>query len=240
MTIDKNSRVPAYAQLMDIIKDYIINERLTEGDRLPSERELCEIHDISRATVRQAMHELEIEGYIYIKKGIGSFVMERRLNQEMSGLYSYTESMKKLGKTISTKLVDFTQMKCDERLAKKMRCEIGTEIYRFTRVRYADNEPMLIVTTHLFCERFPGLDSNSLITGSLYTILKEEYNVSFTKAYETLQSVSAKDHEALLLHINKKAPCMKIDRFTFENGSLIEYAVGIASGSKFKYNVELQ
>jgi GntR family transcriptional regulator len=240
MAIDKRSRIPAYVQLMDTIKDYITNERLAEGDKLPSERELCEIYDISRATVRQAIHELEIEGYVYIKKGIGSFVMDRRFNQEMSGLYSYTEYMKGLGKTISTKLIDFTQMKCNERLAEKMKCETGADIYRFTRVRYADNEPMLVVTTHLPCRRFPDLDEKRLIDGSLYSLLKDEYHVSFTTAYETLQSVSAKDNEAVLLSINKKAPCMKIDRFTFENGTLIEYAVGIARGDKFKYNIQLQ
>jgi GntR family transcriptional regulator len=240
MTINKNSRIPAYVQLMDIIKNHIINEELVDGDRLPSERELCEIYSISRATVRQAMHELEIEGCIYIKKGIGSFIADNRLSQELSGLYSYSEDMKKLGKTISTKLVSFSQIKCDSRLANKMQCDVGVRIYKFTRVRYADNEPLLVVTTHLPCERFPDLDSESLITGSLYSILKDKYHVSFTKAYETLQSVTVRDDEATLLQIKEKAPCMKIDRFTFENGSLIEYAVGITPGDKFTYRVELQ
>ena len=240
MTIDKSSRIPAYVQLMEYIISQIKSESLHEGDKLPSERELCDIFDISRATVRQAIHELEKEGYVYIKKGIGSFVEDRRLNQEMSGLYSYTQSMKNLGKTISTKLVDFARIPCSPRLALKMDCPEGTDIYRFTRVRYADNEPMLIVTTHLPCSRFPKLSSESLISGSLYTLMEERYHVEFTNASETLQSVSAKKEEAKLLGIEEHAPCMMINRRTFENEKMIEYAVGIARGDKFKYNVELR
>ena len=240
MTIDKNSRIPAYVQLMEYIIGQIKNESLHEGDKLPSERELCERLDISRATVRQAIHELEKDGYVSIKKGIGSFVEDRRMNQEMSGLYSYTQFMKGLGKTISTKLIDFEKISCTSRLSRKMECKEGEKIYRFTRVRYADNEPMLIVTTHLPCKRFPKLKSEDLIAGSLYTLMEEHYNVEFTNAHETLQSVSAKKDEALLLDIKENAPCMMINRRTFEKGKMIEYAVGIARGDKFKYNVELQ
>jgi GntR family transcriptional regulator len=148
--------------------------------------------------------------------------------------------MKQLGKTISTKLVDFERLQCDERIAKKMQCAVGTEIFRFTRVRYADNEPMLIVTTHLPCGRFPGFDATTLTTGSLYTMMTTTHNVTFSKVRETLQSVRVRKGEDTLLQIEHDAPCMKIDRYSFEKDALIEYAVGIARGDKFEYNVELR
>lgn len=62
--IDKRSRIPLYYQLMDIIIDMIEEGNLHENDQLPSERELCETYHISRSTVRQAIQELEKEGYI--------------------------------------------------------------------------------------------------------------------------------------------------------------------------------
>lgn len=63
--IDKSSRIPLYYQLMDIIMEMIDKGNLEEDDQLPSERELCESYDVSRSTVRQAIQELEKEGYIY-------------------------------------------------------------------------------------------------------------------------------------------------------------------------------
>ena len=238
--IDKNSRIPAYVQMMDLLIAQREDGALCEGAKLPSERELCDIYAVSRATVRQAMQELEKDGYVNIYKGRGSYVATKRLKQEMSGFYGFTESMKALGKTISTHLVDFSQVKCDERLARKMQCAIGTDIFRFTRVRYADNEPMLIVTTNLPSARFPHFDPARLITGSLYSMMTETYNVTFTKARETLQSVRVRSNEVALLQVEPDAPCMKIDRYTFEKDSIIEYAVGIARGDKFQYHVELR
>ena len=81
--IAKDNRTPLYYQLMDIIVEQIETGNLQEHDKLPSERELCEIHDVSRTTVRQTMQELEKEGYIYKKHGKGSFVSPRVFNQSL-------------------------------------------------------------------------------------------------------------------------------------------------------------
>lgn len=75
--IAKDNRTPLYYQLMDIIVEQIETGNLQEHDKLPSERELCEIHDVSRTTVRQTMQELEKEGYIYknMVKGVLSHLV---------------------------------------------------------------------------------------------------------------------------------------------------------------------
>jgi len=70
--------------------------------------------------------------------------------------------------------------------------------------------------------------------------MTDTYSVIFTEVKETLQSVRVRDDEAELLHIEPGAPCMKIDRFSFEKDTLIEYAIGIARGDRFKYNVTLR
>jgi len=240
LTIDKKSRIPVYVQVMDLIISQIEDGVLYIGSKLPSERELCDLFEVSRTTIRQAIKELEIDGFVHTYRGRGTFVESRRFNQDMSSIYSYTETMKKLGKTISTKLIEFAQIECDERVARKMKCTAGTKIYRLKRVRYADNEAMLIVTTHMPCERFPGLDADRLITGSLYTTMTDTYSVIFTEVKETLQSVRVRNDEAELLQVEPDAPCMKIDRYSFEKDKLIEYAIGIARGDKFEYNVTLR
>ncbi|MGL4897696.1 MAG: GntR family transcriptional regulator, partial [Cetobacterium sp.] len=57
--IDKSSTIPLYLQLVEIILEQIKTGLYTEGEKIPSERELSEIFNISRATVRQALSELE-------------------------------------------------------------------------------------------------------------------------------------------------------------------------------------
>jgi len=240
MKIDKKSRIPVYVQVMDLIIAKIEDGILREEMKLPSERELCNLYDVSRTTIRQAMSELERDGYINTYKGRGSFVAEKRFNQDMSALRGLTESMKQLGKTISTTVIDSARIKCDQRMAQKMQCAVGAEIYRFTRVRYADNEPVMVVTTHMPCARFPNFDAMRLSTESLYEIMVGVYGVTFTEARETLRSVRVRGDAIDLLKVEQSAPCMRINRFTYEKDMLIEYGVGIARGDKFEYNIKLR
>ena len=238
-TIDKNSRIPVYVQLMNILIDQIKSGALGEDDKIPAERELCDKYSISRTTVRQAIQELEKERYIYIQRGKGTFVSPRQYKQELFGFYSFTEEMKKLGKVPSSKVIDFEVTYCDESIAEKMGKAVGDKIFRFARLRFADNEPMMIVTSCIPYERFPGFSREELEVGSLYENFANKYNVLFTKAKELLQSVATRKTEAEMLKTKVGFPSMLIERTTYENEQIIEYSIGIARGDKFKYDIML-
>lgn len=72
--IDREVRVPIYRQLKEIIKSKIEKGDFKPGTRIPTEYELCEIYDISRISVRQALTELANEGLLYRRPGQGTFV----------------------------------------------------------------------------------------------------------------------------------------------------------------------
>ena len=238
--IDKRSRIPLYYQLMDIIIDVIEEGNLRENDQLPSERELCETYDISRSTVRQAIQELEKEGYIYRVHGKGTFVSLEKFKQDLLEFYSFTEEMKKSGKTPSSKVLDFKIVECNEKIARKMKLKVGDSIYIFTRLRLADDEPMMLEISHVPCSRFPDLTKKKLEQYAMYDIFTKEYNASFTCAEEIFQSVLTREEEAKLLNYSAGLPSMMIERITHENGNIIEYTKGIARGDRFKYHVLLE
>jgi ABC-type glycerol-3-phosphate transport system substrate-binding protein len=72
--VDRESPIPIYRQLKLQFKQQINAGLLHPGDRLPTERELCERYGISRAPARQALTELAREGYVYRRAGRGTFV----------------------------------------------------------------------------------------------------------------------------------------------------------------------
>lgn len=237
--IDKGSRIPLYYQLMEIIIDEIETGKLKENDQIPSERELCEKYDISRATVRQAIQELEKEGYIYKQHGKGTFVSPKEFKQDLLHFYSFTEEMKKLGKNPTSKVVDFEVIESDAKVAKKMNISLGDIVYKFTRLRLADQQPMMLETTYLLYHRFPNIKQSDLEQKALYDILTERFNVNFTKAEESFQPVNTRKHEAELLEYKENHPSMMIERITYDKIGIIEYTVGIARGDRFKYRVVL-
>jgi multiple sugar transport system substrate-binding protein len=74
--IDKNSPMPIYYQLKEMIKKKIETGEYKPGDRLPTELELCRQYDISRTPVRQALSELHYQGVLFRKPGLGTFISD--------------------------------------------------------------------------------------------------------------------------------------------------------------------
>jgi GntR family transcriptional regulator len=83
---------PMYKQITDQIKDAIASGDLAPNDRLPSVRELSEVLNVSAITIKRAYFDLETDGYILTRAGLGSFVapverdaMRRRKLDELRG-----------------------------------------------------------------------------------------------------------------------------------------------------------
>jgi multiple sugar transport system substrate-binding protein len=75
--IDRNSPIPIYHQLKTLIREQIKSGLWRPGDRIPTEQELCQLYDISRAPVRQALRELAQEGVLIRRPGLGTFINNR-------------------------------------------------------------------------------------------------------------------------------------------------------------------
>jgi len=67
---------PMYKQVTDQIKDAIAGENLKPEDKLPSIREMASALKISEITIKRAYADLENEGYILTRSGLGSFVAD--------------------------------------------------------------------------------------------------------------------------------------------------------------------
>lgn len=67
---------PMYKQVTDQIKDAIVDRKLVPEDKLPSIREMTRELGISEITVKRAYADLELEGYIFTRSGLGSFVAD--------------------------------------------------------------------------------------------------------------------------------------------------------------------
>jgi GntR family transcriptional regulator len=238
--IDKKSRIPLYYQLMDIIVEKIDSGIYKENDKIPSERELCDYYQVSRSTVRKTLLELEKDGYIYIEHGKGTFVSPKRFKQDLLKFYSFSEEMKKIGKKPSSKVIEFNIINCNEKISKKMNIDIGDNIYKFIRLRLANDEPMMIETTYVPYNRFPGITKEDLENSQMYDIFMQRFKAKFNKAEEVFQPVYIREEEAKYLEVNRDINGMKIERITYENNNIIEYTTSIARGDKFKFHVVLE
>ena len=77
ITISPASPDPMYKQITDQVKDAIAAGDMRSGDQLPSIREMSEILKISAITIKRAYQDLESEGFIMTRAGLGSYVAEQ-------------------------------------------------------------------------------------------------------------------------------------------------------------------
>ena len=76
LRVDPNDARPLYAQLMDEVRRAIATSVLRPGDAVPSIRQLSGDLRINPLTVKQAYDELEREGVLAARRGLGTFVAD--------------------------------------------------------------------------------------------------------------------------------------------------------------------
>ena len=222
----------------DLIKK-IKTQQYRENEKLPSERELCDIYGLSRITVRQALQELEREKFIYKLHGKGTFVASKSYNQNLVKLYSFTEEMKAIGKQPATKVLSFLEIAVEERLANTMGLEPYDEVFQIVRLRLADDEPLMYETSYVPKKQFPGLTKDGLMERPMYDVFYNDYGVGITKALERFSATLIRGAEADHLEMHPEQPAMLIKRYAYQDEHLIEYTISVARGDKFDYTVEL-
>lgn len=238
-TINKNSTTPLYIQLMNILI-YKIENHLKENDKLDSEREICKKYGLSRTTVREALDELEKNKYIYKVQGKGNFISPKVVEQDLIRVSSFTEEMKKHGKNPTSKLLNFEVIEASNKIAGKLKMEENELVFKISRIRIADDIPMIYEITYLPYERFKGLTKEMIKDNPLYEIFKNSFGTYITSAEEVIESVLINKLESVYLEVPQGQAGLKSERIAYEQEDIIEYTITIARGDKYRYRVCLK
>ncbi|MDW7761959.1 MAG: GntR family transcriptional regulator [Acidobacteriota bacterium] len=82
--IDKKSKIPLYLQLKDLIKYYLSTGKIINNQQLPAIKDLAKELQINLNTVRKAYKDLELEGLISMKRGVGSIITNLNKRPDLS------------------------------------------------------------------------------------------------------------------------------------------------------------
>lgn len=238
--LDKNSPLPIYFQLKELIKGKIAEGVWKPGDMIPSERELSEQWRISRMTVRQALKELTMEGVLRRERGRGTYVAWPKVEQRLTRLTGFTEDMQRRGQGTSARVLRLEMIEASAVVAKALGIAIESPLVLLERLRLAGGEPMAIESSHLYFEKMKGLLKEDFENQSLYHTLTNSYGVIPTRAEQQVEATICLPSQCELLDLKKGSAVLHNRRVTYDqHGHPFEYTDSVYRGDRYIFYVEL-
>ncbi|OPZ64188.1 MAG: HTH-type transcriptional repressor YvoA [Firmicutes bacterium ADurb.Bin506] len=241
MVLNRDLPVPLYQQVYNIWKRRIESGDLKPGDRLPTERELCDAYDVSQITVRQAIQMLVNDGLVVRRPRTGTHVAHRKFNQDLIRLTSFSEDMRSRGLRPGGRVLAVAEEPADALVADKLRLAPKEPVIRIERLRTAEDEPMAIEVFRIQSSLCPGLAQRDMEGASLYDVLTKGYGLDLAWADQSLEAGLAGQREAAALGIRRGAPVLRVERLTYNSSrNPLEYTTSVYRADRYKLNVSMK
>ncbi|GHE61109.1 GntR family transcriptional regulator [Streptomyces longispororuber] len=234
--IPEHGRIPKYYAVKARIAELV--EELGVGRALPTERDLAERYEVARETVRQALRELLLEGRLR-RQGRGTVVAGPKLEQPLS-LASYTEGVRRQGRTPGRTLISLDRFPCPDALADAIGAAPGEPAWHMERVLLADDERVGLESTYVSVARVPRLDTDFDPDSSFYAYLRDRLGIAFGDADERIETVLATPREALLIGTPPALPMLLLHRMSRDTeGRPLERVRTLYRGDRFSFTTHL-
>jgi GntR family transcriptional regulator len=223
------------------------------GDTLPTERDLQDLMQVSRVTVRHAIEVLEHKGYVIKKQGKGTFVAPPKLSYPLPMLTSFSEDMRLKGFHPSSQIIS-VNVRTNPATARIMGLPDMTQFLCLWRKRIVDDN--IVLGVHECMINLMLLDGNAILQevvkgtfeaclerhdGSLYKFMEQEHHVNISSADESLEALACSKDLAMILDIQPGSPILFLERITYTaEDQPLEYVKMYNRADIYKYSVRLK
>ncbi|GBU07775.1 GntR family transcriptional regulator [Bacteroidales bacterium] len=230
---------PLHVQAEEFLRKLIDEEQYKNGKLLPSEIELSKQLDISRNTLRQAIHKLVFEGLLIRKKGFGTKVVRKGIVGGIKNWRSFSQEMKMLGIDVKNFEMHLSNKKTSKEIANFFDIDGDTKCLVLERVRGNRDYPFVYFISYFNPTiKLTGEENFNL---PLYEILEREHNIIVKTSKEEICASLAGDFIAEKLEIKAHEAILIRKRFVYDtNGIPVEYNVGYYRADSFTYTIEAE
>ncbi|MBN1819626.1 MAG: GntR family transcriptional regulator [Prolixibacteraceae bacterium] len=206
------NQLPHYRILYELLRKHILEGIYDDGVLLPSENELCAVHNVTRPTVRHALDALVKDGLIIKKQGKGSIVRKRPRN---IGILSISGTASAIGqqhlKTVILQkpvIIPWPEPFVFElsEIEKESGC------IHLERLRVVDGDPVFYDINHIPNINLPRFTNRSLKDKSLFDELRKNYQIEVIGGEQKLKAINPSPEIKKLLSLKKGEPVLYIER----------------------------
>ena len=229
--INKFSSIPLYLQLKELIIKKIENNEFPPNSQIPSEQDLCQIYDISRPTVRQAVSELTSSGYLYKEKGKGTFVYGRKNVIDIKDYSGFTDSILDCQSPAEKNIIELKEIESSSigRLNEIFNFNTSMAVAEITYLSFINNQKNEVYSlnkSYISQSLFPDIISQLKGGKSSIDILRGKYPLIPDKSRSILEIVFADQSDSPLLRVQPGQPLIKLQNTLFsKSGQPVEYII---------------
>lgn len=250
MAKDGDSRID---EVTTILKDKIEKGEYATGQRLPSEREIMDKLDASRATVRSALARLQADNVIDIVPRGGAFVRSPSAKilvgpasphvasgQELKRAGSFIRAMEAQGRKTLVRFIEPSSIIATGKdIGEKMATSPDTQVLRRYRVHLIDRVPYRILDSYYLASLLGDLLGKDEGYIPLFKWLRDHTGLRAVKAFEKINIRMPSAEEATLLNISRNQPVVDMDRWVWaDDQTLFEYTHITANAALHEYAYE--
>lgn len=235
-----NSERPLYDQVYQALMQQIIDGSYQIHQQLPSEKELSELFNVSRITIRQALNQLQLEHLVYKIQGKGTFVSAPKTFQNISQLQGFAEAMSNMGHEVFNVVKEFRFIPATPQIASKLKLSVNSTVVEIKRIRFLNRKPVSFELTYLPEAIGIALQEINLSTRDVFLAIEEDLSISLGHADLNIDASLADDELSELLQVDINAPLLRVERLTHDDaGHPIDFEYLYFSGETFQYRLRV-
>jgi GntR family transcriptional regulator len=236
--IDRNSPMPLYYQLKQLLIEKLDSTEWKPGDLVPSELELVDKYNLSRTTVRQALAELTFEGRLVRHRGQGTFVASQQIIHDPTRRISITELMKQQGINPKWNILERKFIAPLDKVQEALNVTDTEQVFYVELQLFANREPIgrhLVFLPAAVAKPISAPDTDE---EELREFLRNLPNRTPIGVKRAIQAVPAGKVEAKLLNLRAGEPVLSIEViYSDEHGNPLEYLRANYRGDSFKFEL---
>ena len=217
------SKLPQYKQLYEILRKHIVEGVYRENDILPSEKELCITHSLTRPTVRHALDELVKDGFIRKRKGKGSIVNQKPKGVGILSISGTTSALEGLDLTTRIIVKPVIRPWKEPFMFPLSDLEKESGLIYMERLRLVGNKPLFYDISYIPNLNLPRFTSRSFENKSLFDTLRKSYNIHITGGEQKLKAIKAEGEVMKYLDVEVNTPILHLERRIDTNKYLFSF-----------------
>ena len=236
-----------YTPLYVKIKQYLI-EKIESGEfqtdeKLPSEKDLCDMFDVSRITVNTAMKDLVKENYVYREKGKGTFVKNAHYEKDLNHLlnYAFEDAFNRKVKVQKHITLEVKKILPSSEIADRLNLDEGEQVNEIIRLRTDNDKPMSIEYIYIPVKAFGDFHMNEKLNKQfMHHYLAENLNIEVKQIKVFIKTGNANKLESEKFNVPLNSPLLFLENIMVDrNKNVLVFSKNAINDRLFNFYIDI-